>query len=289
MKTLLTLSGERPPASLFRDFPGAGLIRSEYLFRFCEEYPTATSAPKIIGEYFEYLRGVAPDLPLWYRTLEVTTSEANVLAGVEQSYPGPENDLMGLRGVRRSIAHPEALDAELDALAQMRETMPAIGVIAPFVATEEEVAWFAGRVRERMGDEVPIASMIETPAALLACAEILRVPGVNHVVVGCNDLSSLLDARRRVLGESTRLSASLATAIRMVRDATRAAGATMTVAGYLTPEIVAVAKGVDADAVSVHYCDLPAIAGPAYADLPDLDRVAHVKQLTRRRMRENTV
>src|ERR1044072_6235181 len=204
MKTLLTLSGERPPASLFREFPGAGLIRSEYLFRFCEEYPIATTATKIIGKYLEYLRGVAPDVPLWYRTLEVTTSEANVLAGVEQFYPGPENDLMGLRGVRRSIAHPESLDAELDALAQLRETMPSIGVIAPFVATEEEVAWFAGRVRERMGDDVPVASMSETPAALLACAEILQVPGVNHVVVGCNDLSSLLDARRRARREATR-------------------------------------------------------------------------------------
>lgn len=289
MDTLLTLSGERPPAALFENFPGAGLIRSEYLFRFCEEYPTANSAQKIIGDYFEYLRSVAHGLPMWFRTLEVTTSEANVLAGVEQVYPGMENDLMGLRGVRRAMAHPDSLDAELDALAEQRAAMSTIGIVAPFVSTVEEVDWFAARVRTRMGDDVAIASMIETPAALLACADIVQVPGVNHVVVGCNDLSSLLDARRRVLGESTRLSASLASAIRMVREATRAAGATMTVAGYLTPEIIDVADGTGADAVSIHYCDLPAIAGPEYAGLPDLERVKYVKQLTRRRMRETAV
>ena len=76
---------------------------------------------------------------------------------------GPEeNPALGRRGLRLSAERPELLDAQLEALAvAARDTGADVRVMAPMVATAEEAAWFARRVRE---NGLPKAGvMIEVP------------------------------------------------------------------------------------------------------------------------------
>ena len=60
-----------------------------------------------------------PDSMIWYRTLDVDSAEANVLEGVEEILIEPDR-LLGLRGIRRSMAYPEAFHAELEGVARAR-------------------------------------------------------------------------------------------------------------------------------------------------------------------------
>lgn len=287
MRRYLALSGESPTEDLLRSFDGIGLVRSEYLFRHAERYPTAASAGPVVLEYLRSLPPAAARGPVWYRTLEVTTAEANVLAGVEQEYPESNNELMGLRGVRRSMAHPESLNHELEAVAAAREVLPYLGVVCPFVSDPAELTWFAERVLAVAGD-LPVATMIETPAAMLQCRELVTVGGIDHVIVGCNDLRAFLDARTRPMNVATPLSPALASALAMIRSATAETDTTMTVAGYLTLEIMGFCEKVGVDGIVVHYTDLPALLGPSYEHLDDLGRVRFIKELTRARIRKHS-
>lgn len=268
------------------EFFGVGLVRSEYLFRAQGQYPTGESARHIISPYLEALGNLSRGLPIWYRTLEVTVAEANTLSGVDRVYRPTGYDFMGLRGVRRSQCHPDSLRVELDAIKEVRRTHSNIGVVAPFVSTPDELSWFAEMVDTILGANTPLATMLETPAAVLLCHELLTCAPVSNVVVGCNDLSSLLNATRRRMGESIPLSASLKRALKIIREVTRDSGVTMTVAGYLTPDVIRYCQLLNCDVVSLHYSDLPKLLGEKWRCLPDLDRVANVKNLTIQRIAE---
>jgi phosphoenolpyruvate-protein kinase (PTS system EI component) len=268
------------------EFAAIGLVRSEYLFRAEEQYPTRSSATSIVEPYLSHLGILCPDRPIWYRTLEVTVAEANTLSGVERLYRPAGYDFLGLRGVRRSRCHPNSLRAELEAIRRAREKNNNIGVVAPFVSAPAELSWYAEMVERYAGADTPLATMLETPSAILLCDELLSCGPVVTVIVGCNDLSSLLNATSRRMGESIPLSAGLIRALASARHVTHEAGVEMVVAGYITPEIIRYCRQINCDLISLHYSDLPRLLGKEWSHLPDLDRVSRIKQLTIRRIAE---
>lgn len=280
MKLALALSGETPPSDLLSDFDHIGLIRSEYLFRHAELYPTRENARPVLLDYLRTICARTGERPVWFRTLEVTTREANTLAGVEEVIWDEPVPMMGLRGIRRAMKHPASLQAELEVIAEVRRTYPNLGVVAPLIADEAEFAWFRDQVHRHIGPETPTASMVETPAAVMVLESILAA-GADHVIVGTNDLSAFLLARSRTPTAVTEVSPALLAALTRVREMTMAAETTMTVAGYLTPDLIAGAERVGADFAAVHYCDLPRLYGARYGDLPEAGRVYAVKRRTR--------
>lgn len=287
MRTALALSGESPGRDLLAEFDHIGLIRGEYLFRDHGLYPTAEHARPVLREYLDRLCREAAGAAVWFRTLEVTTIEANTLRGVEERILDEDMPMLGLRGVRRAMRYPASLDAELAVIAEVRRTHPNLGVVAPFVAEATEFAWFAERARRHLGRDAPLASMVETPAAVFELDAILTA-GAAHVIVGTNDLSSLLLGRARVLGTATVTSPALESALTRVREVTARHGRTMTVAGYLTPPLMTATAAIGADFAAVHYSDLPRLFAPRFADLPEADRVSRIKQKTRAAIRALT-
>jgi len=83
-----------------------------------------------------------------------------------------------------------------DDLAMIRSTNVAL-VVVPKVESPADLAALAGH---------PVLAMIETPAGVLAAAQIAVTPGVVGLMVGTNDLAALLrlppDAGRRALSHA---------------------------------------------------------------------------------------
>ena len=112
---------------------------------------------------------------------------------------GPEeNPALGRRGLRLSAERPDLLDAQLEALAvAARETGADVRVMAPMVATAEEAAWFARRVRE---NGLPKAGvMIEVPGAALRAERRARARSTS-ASLGTNDLAQYTMAADRMQG-----------------------------------------------------------------------------------------
>jgi phosphotransferase system enzyme I (PtsI) len=172
-----------------QDLEGVGLIRTEVV------YLSATNAPTV-EEQTEIYRGVFA--PFEGRRVVVRTLDAGADKPLKFADLGPEeNPALGRRGLRLSAERPDLLDAQLEALAiAARETGADVRVMAPMVATAEEAAWFARRVRE---NGLPKAGvMIEVPGAALRAHDVLGE--VDFGSLGTNDLAQYTMAADRMQG-----------------------------------------------------------------------------------------
>jgi phosphotransferase system enzyme I (PtsI) len=172
-----------------QDLEGVGLFRTEFV------YLSATKAPTV-AEQTEIYRGVFA--PFEGRRVVVRTLDAGADKPLKFADLGPEeNPALGRRGLRLSAERPDLLDAQLEALAiAARETGADVRVMAPMVATAEEAAWFARRVRE---NGLPKAGvMIEVPGAALRAHDVLGE--VDFGSLGTNDLAQYTMAADRMQG-----------------------------------------------------------------------------------------
>jgi phosphotransferase system enzyme I (PtsI) len=172
-----------------QDLEGVGLFRTEFV------YLSATKAPTV-EEQTEIYRGVFA--PFEGRRVVVRTLDAGADKPLKFADLGPEeNPALGRRGLRLSAERPDLLDAQLEALAvAARETGADVRVMAPMVATAEEAAWFARRVRE---NGLPKAGvMIEVPGAALRAHDVLGE--VDFGSLGTNDLAQYTMAADRMQG-----------------------------------------------------------------------------------------
>ncbi|MEE6280472.1 phosphoenolpyruvate--protein phosphotransferase [Georgenia sunbinii] len=173
-----------------RDLEGVGLFRTEFV------YLSATRAPTV-AEQVEIYRGVFE--PFEGRRVVVRTLDAGADKPLAFADLGPEeNPALGRRGLRLSAERPDLLDAQLEALAvAAKETGADVRVMAPMVATAEEAAWFARRVRE---NGLPKAGvMIEVPGAALRAEHVLA--DLDFASLGTNDLAQYTMAADRMQGE----------------------------------------------------------------------------------------
>jgi phosphotransferase system enzyme I (PtsI) len=172
------------------DLEGVGLFRTEFVFLSADKAPTVEEQTEI------YRKVMAPfgDRRVVVRTLDAGADKPLAFADL-----GPEeNPALGRRGLRLSAERPELLDAQLEALAiAAKETGADVRVMAPMVATVEEAAWFARRVRENGLPKGGV--MIEIPAAALRSAHILAE--VEFGSIGTNDLAQYTMAADRMQGE----------------------------------------------------------------------------------------
>ena len=172
------------------DLEGVGLFRTEFVFLSADKAPTVDEQAEIYREVFA---------PFGGRRVVVRTLDAGADKPLAFADLGPEeNPALGRRGLRLSAERPELLDAQLEALAiAAKDTGADVRVMAPMVATAEEAAWFARRVRE---NGLPKAGvMIEVPGAALRAAHVLAE--VDFGSLGTNDLAQYTMAADRMQGE----------------------------------------------------------------------------------------
>ncbi|BDZ61874.1 phosphoenolpyruvate-protein phosphotransferase [Demequina sediminis] len=172
------------------DLEGVGLFRTEFVYLSAQTMPT-------VEEQAEVYRRVLAPFPgrrVVVRTLDAGADKPLAFANLGEE----ENPALGRRGLRLCQAMPEVLDSQLEALAiAARETGADVRVMAPMVATADEAAWFAARVRA-VG--LPKAGvMIEVPAAALRSRHVLE--DVDFGSLGTNDLAQYTMAADRMEGE----------------------------------------------------------------------------------------
>ncbi|BBA95573.1 hypothetical protein RVR_484 [Actinacidiphila reveromycinica] len=279
MRQRLTLSGEIPPPAVAELFDAVGLIRSEYVLRHRGQFITRPEARTALADYLRAVAAACGDRPLWYRTSEFTTQEANTLDGVDRIYH--EADFMkGRRGLRRALELPEAFETELRVLAEVAADHPHLHVLMPFVRDAADLG-FATDVLERVGWPNRFGSMIEIPSALLDAAKFVSM-GASNLMLGLNDLSSLLTGTSRQ-DQDMKLHPSVWRAVEVLGEAVDGS-AEWGVAGNLGRPVLERAEAAGVPYVSVHYSDLPELHGIPAADLPDLDFVQRTKVYTRRQI-----
>ncbi len=173
-----------------QDVEGVGLFRTEFVFLAADRAPTVEEQTEIYTKVFEPFRG---------RRVVVRTLDAGADKPLAFADLGPEeNPALGRRGLRLSAERPELLDAQLEALGlAARATGADARVMAPMVATAEESAWFARRVRENGIRKAGV--MIEVPAAALRAEHVLA--DCDFGSLGTNDLAQYTMAADRMQGE----------------------------------------------------------------------------------------
>jgi len=166
---------------------GVGLFRTEVL------YLAQASEPSIeqqTSAYTEVLKA-APAGKIIIRTID---------AGSDKPVPflelaSEENPALGVRGFRLNSKHGSFVISQLKAIAAaINATGRDVGVMAPMVATIEEVREFAALCAEAGIQSVGI--MIETPAIISLMPDLAGL--VNFVSIGTNDLSQYLFAADRM-------------------------------------------------------------------------------------------
>jgi phosphotransferase system enzyme I (PtsI) len=172
------------------DVEGVGLFRTEFLFLERETAPSLDEQVAVYTRVFE---------AFGRRRVVVRTLDAGADKPLAFADLGPEeNPALGRRGLRLSAERPDLLDTQLTALGTAANTTGAdVRVMAPMVATAEEAAWFARRVREH-GLAV-VGVMIEIPAAALRSRHVLAE--VDFASIGTNDLAQYTLAADRMQGE----------------------------------------------------------------------------------------
>jgi len=172
---------------------GIGLVRSEFLF------PGESGLPDEERQYRVYraLLAWAGGLPVTVRTLDAGGDKP--LAGLAPE--GEANPLLGLRGLRLSLARPEVFRVQLRALARAAAHGP-LKVMVPLVTLSEEF----NRARTLLTEELSaleeggivaarpeLGIMVETPAAALNIAEF----DADFYSIGTNDLVQFVMAAGR--------------------------------------------------------------------------------------------
>ena len=176
-------------AAAAQDLEGVGLFRTEFVFLSRDTAPSLQEQTEIYRKVFE---------PFGSRRVVVRTLDAGADKPLAFADLGPEeNPALGKRGLRLSALRPELLDTQLEALGvAARATAAEVKVMAPMVATPEEAAWFARRVRENGLPSVGV--MIEVPGAALLAGHVLAE--VDFASLGTNDLAQYTMAADRMEG-----------------------------------------------------------------------------------------
>ncbi|HSF97140.1 MAG TPA: phosphoenolpyruvate--protein phosphotransferase, partial [Ornithinibacter sp.] len=252
------------------DLEGVGLFRTEFVFLSADKAPTVEEQTEI------YRKVMAPfgDRRVVVRTLDAGADKPLAFADL-----GPEeNPALGRRGLRLSAELPELLDAQLEALAiAAKETGADVRVMAPMVATAEEAAWFARRVRENGLPKGGV--MIEVPAAALRSAHVLAE--VEFGSIGTNDLAQYTMAADRMQGELSDLldpwQPAVLDVVAAACDGAAATGRPMGVCGESAgdPLLALVLTGLGVSSLSMAPSKVPVVRlALSLHTLPECQRIA---------------
>ncbi|MFF5985821.1 phosphoenolpyruvate--protein phosphotransferase [Prauserella flavalba] len=249
---------------------GVGLFRTEFSYLDADDEPSVDQQRGAYTAVLEPFRGK----PVIVRTLD---------AGADKplAFLDPEvepNPALGVRGVRVAFDRTGVLDRQLEAIAGAAADSGAeVSVMAPMVATAEEAAWFAERVRAAGIARAGV--MIEVPAAALTAREVLDA--VDFVSLGTNDLAQYTFAADRQLGAVAKLNdpwqPGLLRLMALVGEAAKATGKPAGVCGEAAadPLLARVLAGLGVTSLSMNAGSVRAVGASLVAvTLADCERAA---------------
>ena len=173
---------------------GVGLFRTEFLFLDREDEPSVEEQTTAYTDVF----AAFPGKKVVVRTID---------AGADKPLPfltdaEEPNPALGVRAYRTSWEKRSVMTNQLDAIAAAaRASQAEVWVMAPMIATVEEVKDVAGMCAER--GLAPAGIMVETPAAAVTADRMMR--HCDFASIGTNDLTQYTMAADRMLGSLAHL------------------------------------------------------------------------------------
>ena len=222
---------------------GIGLFRSEFLLG--GRAVDACDEETQYGVYRDLVGRMAPHA-VTIRTFDIDESQAAGRADAEQEAGSRARGPLGLRAIRLSLAHREAFETQLRALARAGRH-GAVRVLLPFVSSVDELRSARAALRsathvvQATGAELaamPVGVMIEVPSAALTVD--LLAAEADFFSIGTNDLIQFClavdRADRRVAGLFDPLHPAILRVIRHVVRLARPRGRQVAVCGEMAAD-----------------------------------------------------
>ena len=238
---------------------GVGLLRSEFVFLERREAPSEDEQAAV---YTAIARTLGPERRLVVRTLDVGGDKPLAY----QPMSAEENPMLGLRGIRLSLANPETLRTQVRAILRA-SSAGRVAVMFPMVATIAEFRAARAIVeaeRAALGAApIEVGLMVETTAAALMADQLARE--ADFLSVGTNDLTQYTLAMDRghpqLAPQVDALHPSVLRLIDMAAQGAHAHRRWIGVCGALAGDVAAVPVllGLGVDELSVDVPLVPAV------------------------------
>ena len=280
MKYRLSLSGEAVVAAeraLHDRFDGIGLIRGEYLQRAEQEFIERPTMQRRLGDYVHEVASAYDPRPVWYRVADLWSDEANPLDGVD-FVAQEDNPVVGIRGIRRGLLHPQALRTELALLSEIGRAKRNLLILFPFVGDADEFSR-ALDYAEAQGWHGPAGSMVEIPSAVLDAQRLIQ-RGATNLLVGLNDLTCLMLGAARGTPFYDKRHRAVQWALGEVANEAGQA-CEWGIGGSLTKNLLEAARSLGAHYATLHYHELPELIDVPSQQLHALGWVDSVRRITR--------
>lgn len=281
MKCMLGLSAEPITDRVNEKFCGVGMIRSEYLCREIEQYVTIESCRKHIYDYVSRVCELFYPDPVWYRTSEFVTPEANVLQGNEE-FIEEKHYVIGLRGIRRGLKYKESLELELQIISELSKKFSNLNILFSYIKDINELTECI-KLLENGGFKNKYGVMVEIPSVVFSIDDFIAC-GVSNLTIGMNDLTMLMLGTYRGSEYHDFLHPTMRETIKFIAKKGKENNVMVNVGGYLTPELYEFCKEADVDNVIINYNVIPKVFNVSENFYPYINHVSKIKKITKTRI-----
>ena len=275
----LGVNAEKINFDLPKEFEGVGLIRSEYLCRNINEYVITEKCKEYIKDYLEDICTLFNKKEVWYRFTDLTGNEISTLKGADDKYIEKWH-FIGTRGVRRHLKYIEAFKQECLTVNKVYDKYKNLGVIIPYIKDIEEYKNIKSIIKS-VGYKGKIGIMVEIPSALIQLDSFIK-EGVDNIIIGLNDLTSLLLGTYRETEYHNKKHPAVAEVVMHTQKICESNKIPFSIAGYLKKEEINFYKKLGVERIIVNYSNLPELS-EKFKNISQLELLSKIKENTKRK------